>query len=218
VRTYYSAVRNFARFWFGLLTGWRITGTEHVPQSGGLIVAANHISFWDPPLIGAALPREMHYLAKEELFRGPLLGPLVRSLNAIPIRRGMADLSGLSKAIDALKAGGALIVFPEGSRMRDGRLHPARPGVGLIAVNTDVPIVPCYVSGSNQQRRWWGRRVRVQIRLGPARSWRDYADTVDLTPGRALYQSVGDGVMRAIAALKRDQEDEASPGAAAGRS
>jgi 1-acyl-sn-glycerol-3-phosphate acyltransferase len=124
----------------------------------------------------------------------------------------------LTKAIDALKAGGALIMFPEGSRMRDGRLHPARPGVGLIAVNADVPIAPCYISGSNRPRLWWTRRARVRIRLGPARPWRDYMDVVDETPGRALYQSVGDGVMRAIAALKRDQEEEASPGAAASRS
>ena len=218
MRTYYSAVRNFANVSLGALTGWRLSGLEHVPREGGVIVASNHISFWDPPLLGAALPREMHFLAKEELFRGPVLGPLVRSLNSIPIRRGTADLTGLSRAIDVLKAGGALILFPEGSRMRDGRLHPARPGVGLIAVSADVPIVPCYISGSNRQRQWWTRRERVRITLGPSRPWRDYMDVVEETPGRALYQSVGDGVMRAIPALKREQDEEAAPGAAAGRS
>ncbi len=217
MRTYYSAVRNFANVALGALTGWRVTGVEHVPRDGGVIVASNHISFWDPPLLGALLPREMHFLAKEELFRGPL-GSLVRSLNSIPIRRGTADLTGLSRAIDALKAGGGLILFPEGSRMRDGRLHPARPGVGLIAVSADAVIVPCYISGSNRPSKWWTRKERVRVTLGRAQHWREFVDVVEETPGRALYQSVGDGVMRAIAALKRDQEEEAAPGAAAGRS
>jgi 1-acyl-sn-glycerol-3-phosphate acyltransferase len=178
-------------------------------------VAANHISFWDPPLIGAALPREVHFLAKEELFHTPLLGPLIRSVNAIPIRRGVADMSGLARAMDRLKGGDALLMFPEGSRMRDGELHPARPGVGMMAVAADVPIVPCYVSGSNRQKQWWTRGARVRIWFGPARPWRDLVGHEDdLTPGRALYQRVGEAVMREIAILKTGQQTTASRGAA----
>jgi len=180
-----------------------------------VIVAANHISFWDPPLVGAAMRRESYFLAKEELFATPLLGPMIRSVNAIPIRRGVADLSGLSRALDALKRGAALLMFPEGSRMRDGELHPARPGVGMIAVHADVPIVPCYISGSNHPRRWWFRRTRVRIWFGVARPWKDLVGPeIDLAPGRALYQAVGDGVMREIAALKTGQMTSASYGAA----
>jgi 1-acyl-sn-glycerol-3-phosphate acyltransferase len=192
-----------------------VKGRDVIPPTGGLIVASNHVSFWDPPLVGAAIPREAFFLAKEELFATPLLGPLIWSVNAIPIRRGMADMSGMSRAIASMKNGGALLMFPEGSRMRDGELHPARPGVGMMAVHADVPIVPCFISGSHRPRQWMMRRGRVRIWFGPARPWQDLAghDT-DLTPGRALYQRVGDAVMREIAMLKADQLSSASRGAA----
>lgn len=212
---YYSAVRLLASGFLGTLTGWEVRGRAHVPRKGGLIVAANHISFWDPPLIGGALPREMHFLAKEELFRTPLLGPLIRSVNSIPIRRGVADMSGLARAMETLRGGSALLMFPEGSRMRDGELHPARPGVGMMAVNADVPIVSCYISGSNRQRQWLTRGARVRVWFGPVRPWRDLVGPEDdLTPGRALYQRVGEAVMREIAILKTGQQTTASRGAA----
>jgi 1-acyl-sn-glycerol-3-phosphate acyltransferase len=215
VRAYYSAVRLFASGGFGLISGWEVKGREHVPRSGGLVVASNHISFWDPPMVGSACPRELNFLAKEQLFDTPLLGPLIRSLNSIPIRRGVADLSGMSRAIECLKGGEALLMFPEGSRMRDGELHPARPGVGMMAVNADVPIVPCFISGSNRPGRWWYRGVRPRIWFGVARPWRDLAGSeIDLTPGRALYQRVGDEVMREIAALRTGQQTSASRGSA----
>jgi 1-acyl-sn-glycerol-3-phosphate acyltransferase len=195
-------------------SGWEVKGREQIPRSGGLVVASNHISFWDPPLIGSVLPREVHYLAKEELFSNPAFGWVIRSYNAIPIRRGMVDLSGMARAIETLRRGEAMMLFPEGTRMRDGELHPARPGVGMMAVNADVPIVPCYVSGSNRPGRWLSRKSRVRISFGPAWKWQDLAGPgADLTPGRALYQQVGDAVMREIARLKADQEQMASRGA-----
>ena len=215
MRPYYSAVRYSAYAVLGLLSGREVKGSENVPRSGAVIVASNHISFWDPPLVGSAVPREMHFLAKEELFSSPVLGPLIRSVNAIPIRRGAADLSGLSRAIEVLKRGGALLLFPEGSRMRDGELHPARPGLGLMAVQADARIVPCYISGSSRPRRWWYRGARVRIWFGPARHWRSLAGPDDdLAPGRALYHRLGEAVMREIALLRSGQQESASRGAA----
>jgi len=215
VGAYYSAVRHLASAGIGILSGWEVKGREHIPRAGGVIVASNHISFWDPPMLGATIPREVHFLAKEELFATPLVGPLIRSLNSIPIRRGVADLSGLARAIAKLREGGGLLMFPEGSRMRDGELHPARPGVGMIAVHADVPIVPCYVSGSNRPGRWLLRRERVRIWFGPARPWQELAGAEgDMAPGRALYTRVGEGIMREIAALRARQKDSASRGAA----
>ena len=212
---YYSAARLAARAVLGLLSRWEVRGREHVPRGGGFIVASNHTSYWDPPMVGAAVPREVHYLAKEELFSTPVVGALVRSVNSIPIRRGAADLSGLARAIATLKSGGGLVLFPEGSRMKDGELHPARPGVGLMAVQADVPVVPCYISGSNRPRRWLTRRGRVRIWLGMARHWRELAGPdVEPVPGRVLYQRVGEAVMREIAALKSGQERSATRGAA----
>ncbi len=214
MRPYYSAARFSANAVLGFLTRWEVSGLERVPRSGTLIVASNHISFWDPPLIGAALPREAHFLAKEELFSTPVLGPLIRSVNAIPIRRGAADLTGLARAIEKLKSGGALLMFPEGSRMRDGELHAARPGVGLLAVQTDARIVPCYISGSDKPSAWVWRRRRVRISFGDVRTWREMAGEGDDEPGRALYYRIGQSLMKEIAALKGAQENSASRGAA----
>jgi 1-acyl-sn-glycerol-3-phosphate acyltransferase len=180
-----------------------------------VIVASNHISFWDPPLIGAAVPRELHFLTREDLFGTPVVGTLIRSMNAIPIRRGVADLTGMSRAMDRLKGGAALLMFPEGSRMQDGGSHPARPGVGMMAVNADVPIVPCCITGSERQWKWWTRGARVRLWFGPARTWRELAGAgMDHSPGRALYQQVGEAVMREIAILRTGQQTEATRGAA----
>lgn len=214
MRPYYSAARNSANVVLGFLSRWKVRGTENVPRTGALIVASNHISFWDPPFVGAALPREMHFLAKEELFSTPVLGPLIRSVNSIPIRRGGADLTGLTRAIENLRRGGALVIFPEGSRMKDGELHPARPGLGLLAVQTGARIVPCYISGSNHPRRWLTGRGRVRMTFGEAREWRELAVDPEQEPGRALYHGIGEAVMREIAQLRSEQQDSASRGAA----
>ncbi len=199
----YTASRFVLSGVLGACTGWEVRGREHVPMDGGLIVASNHISFFDPPLIGTAVVRELHYLAKEELFRPPVFGSLIRFFNSIPIRRGMADLSGLSRAIDVLKHGHALIMFPEGSRMRDGRLHPARPGVGMLAVASNARILPCFISGSDRPGGWLLRRTKLKVAFGPVKTWQEMAGAdAGLEPGRALYQSVGSGVMQDIATLK----------------
>lgn len=212
---HYSASRLFVGIVLGALSGLRVTGREHVPRKGGLIVASNHVSYWDPPLLGAAVPREIHYLAKEELFRTPVFGALIRAYNAIPIRRGVADLSGMARAIEILRQGGVLLMFPEGTRSRDGALRSARPGVGMLAVNADVPILPSFISGSDRPRQWWYRGASVRIALGAPRKWQDLAGPgADPVPGRALYQQVGDGLMREIAALRDGQPTSASRGAA----
>ena len=212
---HYSAARLLVSGLAGSLARWEVRGRDHVPASGGLIVAANHISHLDPPLVGSAQSRELHFLAKQELFGIPLLGPLVAALHAIPIRRGMADLTGMSRAIEVLKRGEGLLVFPEGTRSRDGELRPARPGIGLLAVNGDASIVPCYISGSDRPRDCLLRRSRVRIWFGITRHWKDYVgEQADLTPGRALYQSVGEAVMREIAVLRTGQMTSASRGAA----
>jgi len=212
---YYSAARSLVSGTVGLVTGWEVRGREHVPRTGSVIVASNHVSFWDPLMVGAGTSRELHFLAKSELFKLPVLGPLIASVNGIPIRRGMADLTGMARALEVLKRGDALLMFPEGTRIRGGELHAARPGIGMLAVHGDARIVPCYISGSDRPRGWWLRRTRVRVWYGAARHWKEFVDPeIDLTPGRPLYQSVGDGVMREIAVLRTGQRTSASQGAA----
>ena len=199
----YSASRFLLGGFVGALSGWEVRGREHVPPDGGLIVAPNHCSYWDPLLVGTAAMRELHFLAKEELFRPPVFGPMIRSFNAIPIRRGMADVGGLSRAIEVLRRKRALLVFPEGTRARDGELRAARPGVGMLAVATDARILPVYVDQSHRPREWMLRRVRLRVTFGTPRTWQELAGPgLPGEPSRALYQAIGDGVMREIAALK----------------
>ena len=211
---HYSASRFLLGGFVGALSGWEVHGREHVPKTGAVIVASNHISYWDPLLVGTAAMREQHFLAKEELFRGPL-GWLIRSYNAIPIRRGRADLSGLAKATDVLRAGRSLILFPEGTRQRDGELRAARPGLGMLAVGSDALIVPTCIMGSDRPGKWLFRQSKLRVDFAPPRTWRELAtEAAGLEPGRALYEGVGAGTMREIAALKARQLNEAARGTA----
>ncbi|MEQ1834417.1 MAG: lysophospholipid acyltransferase family protein [Candidatus Eisenbacteria bacterium] len=208
---HYSASRFLLGGFVAALSGWEVRGRENVPSSGGLIVASNHCSYWDPVLVGVASVRELHYLAKEELFRPPVFGSLIRAFNSIPIRRGAVDMRGLHQAMEVLRAGHALIMFPEGTRSRDGELHEARPGIGMLAVATGARIVPVYVEHSNRPRKWMLRQVKLRVSIGPVRTWQELAGPeAGLEPGRALYQSVGNGVMREITALKAGQPNSAA--------
>ncbi len=147
------------------------TGREHGRVSGGLIVAANHRSFLDPFAIGAALPwrRPMNYVAKIELFERRWQGWLLSRLGAFPIRRGESDEMSMETARLAVERGGTVCIFPEGTRIRRGTLATPRRGVGRLALQTGVPVLPTAVYGSEHVRRTWRIRPRqVRVRLGKA--------------------------------------------------
>jgi 1-acyl-sn-glycerol-3-phosphate acyltransferase len=210
MRGWYGTAHRAANAFLDALLVREVDGLGHVPPAGGLVVAANHGSFWDPPVIGASLPRELAYLTGAEFLRVPGFGALIRSLNAIPIRRGVADLAGLERVNGLLAAGGAVLVFPEGGRMKDGLLHEARPGLGLLVSRARVPVLPVYVSGTNHIRRCMARRERVRITIGeplPATLWFP-AGASSTRAGRDLYQQIGDRVMQEIAHLRKRQEDD----------
>jgi 1-acyl-sn-glycerol-3-phosphate acyltransferase len=190
---------------FGLLFARNVRGKEFVPQHGGFIVACNHISFWDPPLVGAAIPREVHFLAKEELFSNRAFGWLISSVNAIPIRRGIVDHGGVKAALEAIRGGRGLIVFPEGGRVKEGELKPALPGVGLLSVRAGVPVVPAYVRGSDRIKRAIARLTEIDIAFGepfsppPEQKGRGKKE---------IYRAVGEEVMNRIAELKSRVDQE----------
>lgn len=213
---WYRGVHLVANAALNVLLVRECTGTENVPRTGGVIVAANHFAFWDPPVLGASLSREMYYLTRAAFFDVPVFGGLIRSLNAIPIRQRVADHSGLERALGVLAAGHALLVFPEGGRMKDGRLHPALPGLGHLVSRARVPVVPLYVSGTNRIRRCVLRRDRVRITVGaplPSTLWSSAGEQSTRT-GRDRQRLIGDRVMQEIALLRRQQEETARNGAA----
>ena len=127
---------------------WRVFNAENVPLQGGVILASNHASFLDPPLVGSGLKRDINYLARESLFRFPGIGALLRSWNAVPVDRDGGGAKGLKIILDRLLAGGGIILFPEGTRTKDGKLQPARSGIGLTVIKSTAPVVPVRVFGT----------------------------------------------------------------------
>lgn len=155
-------------FWYFRLT---VEGEEYLPERGGFILAANHASLLDPILIALVLRRPVHFLAKQELFRLPLFGWLLRRVHAIPLDRGRPDRAALRTAVERLKQGNVIGIFPEGTRSDDGQLQALRGGAALIALQAQVPIVPAVVEGSWRvwpRGRWWPRRGAIRVRFGAA--------------------------------------------------
>ena len=198
----YAFGSGFTRLFARTLLDFEIEGLDRIPRKGPLIVACNHISFWDPPLVGAHLPREMHFVAKAELFHNPLFGALIRAYNSIPIQRGPQARTGLRGAEEVLSAGGAVLIFPEGTRNKSGELLAPRAGVGRLAAATRTPVAPACITGSNQIRRSMRRQVRIRITFGspmmPPGSGHTDRDEV-----RAYARMV----MEQIAALRANQEE-----------
>ncbi|WP_462331672.1 lysophospholipid acyltransferase family protein [Schwartzia sp. (in: firmicutes)] len=127
-----------------------IIGTENMPESGGVILAANHMSNWDPPFLATFLSRPVAYMAKKELFEIPVFSSAIRSCHAFPVKRGAADRGALKAAVNELKDGKCVGLFPEGTRSKDGKVHKAESGISLIAAMTKVPVVPAAIIGTNE--------------------------------------------------------------------
>ena len=145
----YELLRFFFTILFSSVFRWRTSGIENVP-AGGVIIAANHISLWDPPVIGTALPRKVHFMAKEELFANPVFGWIISKLGAFPVKRGAADRTAIRTALRLLENGSILAIFPEGTRSKDGKLGSPEAGLALLALKSGVPIVPAAIIGTNK--------------------------------------------------------------------
>jgi 1-acyl-sn-glycerol-3-phosphate acyltransferase len=139
----------------------RVIGTENVPASGPLIVACNHVSYLDPPLMGCLCPRRIHYMAKKELFEMPVVGPMIRALGAYPVDRHGSATAAIKRSLSVLEGGGAVGIFPEGTRNRAGTVSP-QTGVALLASLAKAPVVPACILGSDRAPRL----SRVSVAFG----------------------------------------------------
>lgn len=135
----YSYLKCFHRF--------EVKGTENVPETGGFILACNHLSYIDPPAVGCRIRRNLHYFARDSLFFWPL-GLLITKLNSIPVNRDQLDLGTLRKVLRVLKGGEPVLVFPEGTRSPDGTLQKSQKGLGLLVHKSGVPVLPARLHGS----------------------------------------------------------------------
>jgi 1-acyl-sn-glycerol-3-phosphate acyltransferase len=161
-RTYrvaYAVARPAAR----LLRGMVVECADNIPAQGPVLVAANHVSWIDPPLLSMAIysVRFPQFMAKEELFRVPLLGAFLNGICCIPLDRARGDVGAIRRALEALAAGGLVAVFPEGTRSKDGRPGRPKAGVGLLARTSGAPVVPARVW--NTGRLWGGGPLRVRF-------------------------------------------------------
>ena len=143
-----------------LIFSYSATGEEIVPKSGPVIIASNHRTGWDPVFVAIAVERHMHFMAKVELFRYPVLKELLPRINVFPVRRGQFDRSAVKHALSVLSAGEVLGIFPEGTRHRDGQLGDALSGVAYFAWKTGAVVIPAAVVTSR------GFRPRVRVKFG----------------------------------------------------
>lgn len=160
-----------SRLVFALVYRLRVSGQENMPASGPVLLVPNHQSNLDP--IVAGMPffrRHINFIAKSGLFKNPIFGGYIRSLNAVPIKQGTADLGAIRLAIDQLAMGRVLLIFPEGSRTPDGAMHPFKRGAWLILSKAKCPVLPVAIEGAydafprgTSRPRLWGRRIAVRV-------------------------------------------------------
>ncbi len=184
-----------------------VFGLENIPRSGPFLVAANHASLLDPPLVGCHIPRQMAFFARKTLWKGGAATWWLDGVGAIPVDRdGGSDVSAIKNVLRTLQAGRALTLFPEGTRSIDGTLQPAKSGVGMIACKTRVPVLPARIFNSHiALGRTGGFRPGTPVHVMYGRLLQP-ADYDDPKAGKERYQRASERIMSAIAALQLPAE------------
>ena len=198
-------------YWFGWslfgsayrsLFGLKVVGREHLVTDGAVLIAANHESFLDPPLIGTLYHDEMFYLARKSLMTTALLKWIYLAWNSIPVDQDRPDMTSLKTIIKLLSNGRRVLIFPEGERSLDGKFGPAQPGVGLIAVKSNAIIQPTRIRGAREALPRGSARVRftqISLHIGPP--IRLTEEELATAKGKHGYQHIADRIMDGIKAL-----------------
>jgi len=207
-----TGLYRFLHLWlptsFRILYRMKITGLENIPREGGVLLACNHVSNTDPIFAALGAPRQVHFMAKSELWKFAPLGWIMNGVGSFPVRRGQADRQAVTRALEVLKAGAALGVFPEGHRQPPGQLGEAQPGVSMFATRSAVVTIPVAVVGT--ERVWKGWRPgfpQVSVHYGPPVDTTVQADTKV-----ERHRIVADRLMAAIARLLEQDRPQSRPG------
>jgi 1-acyl-sn-glycerol-3-phosphate acyltransferase len=196
------------RFSFASYFRWKVFNPERVPLTGGVILASNHASYLDPPLIGSGIHREINYLARESLFRYPLLGKILHEVRAVPVDRDGGGAAGLRSILERLLAGQAILLFPEGTRTTTGALQPARPGIGLTVVKSTAPVIPVRVFGTFEafgKPHCFPRPRQVMVKYGEPMEFRELraeAESCSRARLKEIYGLITEQIMDQIGRLR----------------
>jgi len=199
---FYAFVHITTTLLLRILFHLEVKGRKNIPCKGGFILAANHSSYLDPPIVSASSPRQLYFLAKEGLFEIRGLSWLIRKLNVLPISRDKVSLDIMHKSIDILKRGDGLSVFPEGTRIAAEKIAQGKRGVGFLSYHAKVPVVPTLIEGSHialPRGKRWISLAKVRVTFGEP----IYPQELPLKDGeKEIYQTISDEVMDKIRQLK----------------
>lgn len=205
---FYNLAKLLARCFFAM----RVIHPERMIEEGPLILAVNHSSYFDPPLAGICSRRGVYYLARKSLSKWPFFGPLFPAMNNIFVERDGNDMSALREVMKKLQEGNGVVLFPEGTRSKDGHLQPGRAGIGFIIAKTLAPVLPMRIFGAYEAFPKGSRGLRctrITVVIGEPL----YFTREDVGRGdRETYQRLSDRVMAAIAALECPGHSPLDPG------
>lgn len=177
MKLFYRLSRSVFNTFFRLFYGHKVFGTEHF-ISGRAILAPNHASYFDPPIVAVSWPEEISFLARKSLFSFPLFGTLIRTLNAHPVAGGAEDLGSIKLICKLLSENKKVVIFPEGRRTRDGSLGEVKTGIGMLAMRSRSPVIPVYIGGTfdvwNKTRKAPGLRGNTVCVFGKAVDWQQF--------------------------------------------
>jgi len=190
---FYRFARFICRVILVFLRRWEVQGLSNLPAKGGLVLVSNHVSYWDPVVIGCAINRRVNFMAKSELFTIPLLGAVIRAVGTFPVRRNQSDRTAIRKAINLLEEGQIVGIFPEGTRSRTGELLKPHLGAAMLALKAGVPFLPVAVKGTK------GFIGKITIKIDKPIFYR-----TDKKVSRADLENASERVMARIAELLED--------------
>ena len=191
---YYIAI-TIIRFLLFFVVRLRVKGLKNIPSEGGMILALNHRSNYDPVFAAVACTRRLTFMAKAELFKNRFFGALLKNLGAFPVNRGSGDIGAIKSAFSILDSGRVMLIFPEGRRIKQGMESKAQPGVAMIAHRTGVPVVPAYIDGDVK----WMRKITVTF--GEPITLDEYKDK---KLNSQELQEVANGILEKIYSLKNN--------------
>lgn len=197
----YYLARTLFRLIFKVLGRWKVEGKENLPCSGGVILAPNHISYADPPLVSSATGRKAWFMAKSELFEIPILGPILPRVCTYPVKRGKPDREALRTTLELLAHGEVVTIFPEGARSPDGKLKEPELGIALVALHSGAPVVPMGLIDSDRllpRHSPIPRFAHVIVRIGKPLYFGHFRDK---RWDRATREQVATEIMSALAEL-----------------